>query len=133
MVILRGEGTHTGRHRVTPCPRPPPPPSPRRPPPLTRLTSFFSSSNSFSFCFRRPPPFSDVVAAGEYSRPSWGGDTVGTPWGHRGDGGAEVTRGGTAVGAGVITMGMDVTASEGVTVATGIIEGASYTKDKRQV
>lgn len=39
---------------------------------LTRLTSFFSSSNSFSFCFLLPPPFSEVVPAGEYSRPACG-------------------------------------------------------------
>lgn len=37
---------------------------------LTMATSFFSSSSSFSFCFFLPPPFSAVVAAGEYSRPA---------------------------------------------------------------
>lgn len=37
---------------------------------LTMATSFFSSSSSFSFCFFLPPPFSEVVAAGEYSRPA---------------------------------------------------------------
>ena len=72
-------------HRMSPChpmsPTPPPPGTSSVPPLLTRLTSFFSSSNSFSFCFRLPPPFSDVVAAGEYSRPSWGGEGGG----HRGD------------------------------------------------
>jgi len=36
------------------------------------VTSFFSSSSSFSFCFFLPPPFSAVVAAGEYSRPAFG-------------------------------------------------------------
>lgn len=40
---------------------------------LTMATSFFSSSSSFSFCFFLPPPFSAVVAAGEYSRPACGG------------------------------------------------------------
>ena len=38
---------------------------------LTMATSFFSSSSSFSFCFFLPPPFSAVVAAGEYSRPAY--------------------------------------------------------------
>ena len=47
--------------------------SPRGAAALTRATSFFSSSSSFSFCFLLPPPFSAVVAAGEYSRPAWGG------------------------------------------------------------
>lgn len=37
---------------------------------LTMATSFFSSSSSFSFCFFLPPPFSAVVAPGEYSRPA---------------------------------------------------------------
>ena len=37
---------------------------------LTMATSFFSSSSSFSVCFFLPPPFSAVVAAGEYSRPA---------------------------------------------------------------
>lgn len=47
--------------------------SPRGAAALTMATSFFNSSSSFSFCFFLPPPFSAVVAAGEYSRPAWGG------------------------------------------------------------
>lgn len=55
-----------------------PPPGPL----LTKLTSFFSSSSSFSFCFLLPPPFSEVVAAGEYSRPACGRRTPWARWHH---------------------------------------------------
>lgn len=88
---------------------------------LTRFTSFFSSSSSFSFCFLLPPPFSEVVAAGEYSRPAWG---HGAPVGHAGTRGPRWHPWATPAPGSGITMGMDVTASMGVTVATGILEGS---------
>ena len=73
VVILRADVTHVTRVPPAGLARAAVPGVPS--PLLTKLTSFFSSSSSFSFCFRLPPPFSDVVAAGEYSRPAWGRGT----------------------------------------------------------
>lgn len=73
---------------------------------LTMATSFFSSSSSFSFCFFLPPPFSAVVAAGEYSRPACRGK------GEPRDSGRPETRASMPPGSGSAGAGPGVVGSE---------------------